>query len=143
MVHNLTSELAAKASASGHSGLAGRVTALEAVGAPVFTKSFTSAEQSISNAGTGTLAHGLGEVPKLAQVVLVCKTADLSYSVGDVVVWGNNFEASSRGVGVVIGASEISYRYSSSTPFMLPNKSNGNIAAIAVANWRMIIKAWA
>jgi hypothetical protein len=60
----------------------------------VFTKSFESAEQDIPAAGTPiTFSHGMSSIPKIAQVVLRCKTAQFNYSIGDEIVIGDYGDA--------------------------------------------------
>lgn len=143
MVDGLPSALDAKADGSDHDSVESRVNELEAA-LPVFTKAFTSAEIEITQAGSGTVTHGLGEVPKLVQVLLICKTAGAGYEIGDVIVWGHAIHASDRGVSLLLGTSGIQYKYANtSPPFVAINKTSGNVTGLPATEWRMIIKAWA
>lgn len=124
--------------------LSSKTVTLPASLTPVFTKSFVSAEQTISNAGTAALAHSLGEAPKLVQVRLVCKTAELGYSINDEIVWGTVFQAFDRGVSISVDATNVTYRYANqSTVFSYANKSTGAVGALTNGNWRMVVRAWA
>ncbi len=49
---------------------------------------FVSADQTITGAGSLTLAHGLGAAPRLVLIAMVCQTAEIGYSIGDVVQTG-------------------------------------------------------
>ena len=114
-----------------------------------FTKSYTSPEQTITAAGSLTLAHGLGVQPRLLQAVLVCKTAELNYSVNEEVVinlgaiqeW--NSGQNSVGVGVALSTTNLNCRYGSNAVFYILNKTTGIVTGITPANWRLKIKAWA
>lgn len=124
--------------------LSSKTITLPTANTPVFTKSFTSSELTISNAGGGSIAHSLGAVPKLIQVLLICKTAEQGYSIGDTVVWGTFWQAQDRGLSVGGDSTNITYRYAAqATPFSYLNKSTGASNALTNANWRVIIRAWA
>ena len=97
---------------------------------PAFTKSFQSAQQTITSAGSLTIAHGLGVVPKLLHYELVCQTADLNYSVGDVLHLGAGFPgstgATNRGMGLNCDATNINIRFGSTNPCIAAvNKTTG------------------
>ena len=66
-----------------------RITSIEAVQTVVRSWDFESAGQSYTS-GTKVIeaAHGLGVKPKEYEVVAVCTTADLNYSVGDEITLG-------------------------------------------------------
>lgn len=124
--------------------LSGKTITLPPANTPAFTREFTSSELTIANGGGGTIAHGLGAAPKLIQVLLICKTAEQGYSIGDTVVWGAFWQAQDRGLSVGGDATNIAYRYAAqNTPFSYLNKSTGASSALTNANWRVIIKAWA
>lgn len=114
----------------------------------IFTKSYVSAEQTITAAGTLTLAHGLGEPPKLVAPVLICKTAEFGYSIGDIIPMPpgqstaalNNFGASIE----ISGSTNIVIRYgAAATSFLGVNKTTGNTEVLTNANWRLIMRAYA
>lgn len=114
----------------------------------IFTKSYVSAEQTITAAGTLTLAHGLGEAPKLVAPVLICKTAEFGYSIGDIIPMPpgqstaalNNFGASIE----ISGSTNIVIRYgAAATSFLGVNKTTGNTEVLTNANWRLIMRAFA
>lgn len=110
-----------------------------------FSKSYTSPNQTISQAGSLTLAHGLGEMPKKIEVRLKCTTAELGYSIGDEVVWMlNHSGGTARGVAVIPDATNLAIRFgNNANPFILLNKTTGSEANVTNANWAAIFKAWA
>ena len=129
---------------AGTLNLSGKTITLPAANTPALTKEFTSSELTIANGGGGTIAHGLGVVPKLIQVLLICKTAEQGYSIGDTVVWGTFWQSQDRGLSVGGDATNITYRYAAqATPFSYLHKSTGASDVLTNANWRVIIKAWA
>ncbi|WP_313194510.1 hypothetical protein [Shinella zoogloeoides] len=118
------------------------------LGNSAFTKEYVSSELSLTSGGTATLAHGLGVVPKLVEIMLVCKTAEGGYNVGDVLYWGNGFAyyGASQGSGcsIVVDATNLNVKYSNYTSvFVVLNRSTGGYLTITNANWRAVFKAWA
>jgi hypothetical protein len=111
----------------------------------ILTVAYDSGEQTITTAGTLSLTHGLGMVPKIIRVVLICKTTEGNYAVNDEVEWGLVGDAvADRGVVLVPNATTIFVRYANNaTVFGLPNKTTGTVLNITNANWRMIVRAWA
>ena len=112
-----------------------------------FLRPYESAEQTITAGGTLTIAHGLGASPKLFQARIICKTADIGYSIGDEVFIANEGSSS---VGDSYSASfsyngttNIDVRYGSGGGFRIPNKGTGGGTNITAANWRLIVRAWA
>lgn len=102
---------------------------------------FVSAEQTITNAADYTLAHSLGKKPIGAQVWIICKTAELNYSIGDEVLLPQqtgDYMCAVDGIDTTnvylkMGASGI----------YVQNKTTGSAAAITNGNWKIIARAWA
>ena len=123
------------------------LTQLGAGGGAVFTKSFTSAEQTITSGGTLTLAHSLGVIPEMVQCRLVCKTAEANYSVGDIInadfqqtdaainTLGYAWNVDATNVGIVFGTN--------AKVFLTKNKTTNAIIQLTNANWKLVVKAWA
>lgn len=114
---------------------------------PVFTQYFESAEQAIISAGSLTIPHGLSVKPKLLQAVLICKTAEFGYSIGDEVEIGCGllfFASTNRGVTLLTDATNIRGRYGLDTNVMLAhNFSTGQFISLTNANWRLKVKVFA
>lgn len=108
--------------------------------------SFESAEQTITSAGSLTIAHGLGVRPDgRIDAWLVCQTAEVGYSVGDRVPvnasLGGNDGTAGFGLAVVLDATNINVRYGSfSSPFVLINNTTGAQIGATNANWRLVFK---
>lgn len=123
--------------------------AANAVAATVqFTKAYESTEQTITAGGLLTLAHGMGVAPKVIELSFICKTADAGYAVGEIVravtVGGVDQNASARGMGVRADATDIKIRFGTvSTPICLLNASGSSSATITIANWRLLVRAYA
>ena len=96
---------------------------------------FQTADQTITLAGAlGPFAHGLGAVPKLVTLFLVCQTAELGYSIGDITVV-NSVTAS-----ITVDATNINIRFNSAAPSIV-RKDTGVIAAFTAANWKLRVVA--
>lgn len=110
-----------------------------------FLREYVSAEQTITSGGLVTLTHGLGVTPKSAIMVLICKTAELGYSVGDELHISQAFDANLRPSALVCGPTTIKVKYSSDATgvFGAANLTSGVFVILTNANWRLIVRAWA
>lgn len=127
---------------------AGSIANASLVSPPIFTKSFTSSQQTITSAGSLTLAHSLGTTPTLIQAALVCQSADGNYATNDVVIvnpHGNDPGGTgSRGVSIVPDATNLNIRYGSSgNAFFLLDKTSGNAFGANNGSWKAKFMAWA
>lgn len=114
----------------------------------VLSEIYTSPDQTITSAGSLTLAHGMGSIPKLVQASLKCTTTDLGYSVGDEVFVSGGQDAYgstvSVGVSIVPDATNLTVRFGSHTgAFAILNKSTGVLGAITNGSWSFVVRAWA
>lgn len=109
-----------------------------------FTAYYYSGNQTLSVAGSLTLAHGLGREPKLVITKLKCLTAEGGYSIGDVVLVPFYFYTSQvRGASYTVNSTNINVKMSNFTSFHdIVNKSTGAIFTITNANWALIVEAW-
>lgn len=113
----------------------------------IFTESFTSAEQTITSAGSLTIAHGLSGQPKLITAFLRCKTANLNYSVDDEVQINIHYNernaAGAQGISVVADATNLNIRFGDqANVFALINKTTGASADITTTSWRLLLNAY-
>lgn len=117
-----------------------------AAGLP-FTRSFASADQTITAGGSLTLAHGLGVVPKLVVYELVCQSTDGGYSAGDIIdsfTWDFSETTNAlAGFSCVKDATNLNVRFATRSQWPIPNKGTGAIANITFSNWRMRFNAYA
>lgn len=112
------------------------------------TTYFESAAQTITAAGTFTVAHGLGKSPVLIVAVLKCVTAEGNYSIGDEVVFSHIIPSESAnsmgGVSFTYDSTNIIARYGSrANTFYIPNKTTGALVNLTNANWNLIVRALA
>jgi len=117
-----------------------RLDTLEA-GVPVV---FTSAEQTITSAGTITVTHGLGVVPDLVETYAICKTAEQGFAVGDLVrvEFTGSSTTVTRANSIWADNTSLRVRYSDVTNcFTMANKTTGAFIGLTNANWRLILKA--
>lgn len=135
--------LTATGSSSNYLNEAGAYTTLTSQ----FTLSFTSSDQTITSAGTLTLAHGLGVAPKFITCELICQSSDGGYTAGQVIPVPNNVYTNGTtfsGVAFVIDSTNITLRFSSSAQaFSVINFSSGSVANLTNSNFKLRVKAWA
>lgn len=113
-----------------------------------FTQSYDSGPQTITSAGSLTLAHGLGVQPTLYQAFIKCTTANIGYSIGDEVglmAASMDATAGSKGLALWPDATNINVRFGQNAGGCLqaPNKSSGAVTAITNGSWALIVRAWA
>lgn len=105
-----------------------------------FSKSFTSAVQTITSAGTLTLAHGLGGVPKFVTTTLINTSAEGGYSVNDrVAVYNCNDNATNNlGASIVPDATNLNIKFSAAAQtYNIVNKSTGARFDIDNTKWKV------
>lgn len=115
----------------------GRITAATAGSAPLtLTKKGPVAFPSA--AGTGTVAHGLGAVPKIARWVLVCTTGDAGYSSGDEIDAAGCFSSGGSAWHTTWSdATNVNLVYASGATVQAANKSTGVATSLTTANWAL------
>ena len=109
------------------------------------SRSFVSAEQTLTGGNLSTLAHSLGEVPKLIDARMICKTAFDMFSVGDELQNFVYINGSDEG-GVVVwaDATNIYCRQNSDNSIAYYNGA-GSLArttSAQTANFKLIVRAW-
>jgi len=93
---------------------------------------FVSSDQTITLAGALTLAHGLGTAPRDVSLALVCQTAELGYSVGDVLMGVSPRTIAS----IVVNATNLNIRFFDSANVAIVNKTTGARSSFTAANWK-------
>ena len=110
-----------------------------------FQAAFESAQQTITNAGSLTLAHGLGVKPKLYTAVLQCTTANLGYAIDDEVgllAASLDATAGTRGLALWPDVTNMNVRYTVNS-MQVPHKTTGTVTAITNSSWALVVRAWA
>lgn len=105
-----------------------------------------STNQTITSGGLLTIAHGLGQAPKITQFELVCITAEAGWAINDVILVHVN--ATSAGTDRInscyVDATNVYFRFSNAANcFVSGNKTTGAAAALTNANWRLRIRVFA
>ena len=109
-----------------------------------FTKSYLSAAQTVTTAGGLTLAHGLGEIPKLISVTLTCLVAESGYSIGDVLIVNPQVVSVGQGLTCTIDATNLSIRFSSgASVFAVNHKTSGTVTNTNNTSFSVTFRAFA
>lgn len=107
-----------------------------------FNSFYESAEQTVPTNSSVTLTHGLGAIPKLMIVELVCKVIDQGYAVGDrITVDSFVGSGSTQGFGTAYSSTEIFIIGETTLQFL--NKTSGQIVNLTNSSWRAVARAWA
>lgn len=104
--------------------------------------SFTSSDQTITSAGSLTIAHGLGASPKFLTSYLVCQTAEYNYSIGNVVYYpvlcATAAGATIGGASLTVDATNLNVRFNSTgSVYQLPDKTSGASSPLTNASWKV------
>lgn len=124
---------------------------ISSIGAvPIFSKSFESTQQTITTGGSLTLAHGLGETPRL----ITCAIKNVSGGTIDGVpnnaevpvantanVLSINTEASNQTVRA--DSTNVYVQYPNLTNIYVIHNTSGNPSFQNNSNWRLIVRAYA
>jgi hypothetical protein len=110
---------------------------------------FTSTAQTITAAGSLTLAHSLGAAPFAVGARLKCTSTEANYSVNDEVAIELGSQAitsggtADKGVSVVADTTNLNVRFGAATAtFAIPDKTTGANTAITNSKWNIIFYAW-
>lgn len=107
-------------------------------------KRYTSGEISIIISSLTTLTHDLGAEPGSMQAYLVCKTAELGYSVGDKVKLGgaawDGAGSDLYGVQLAKNSTSIFVSFANHVPY-IARKTGGTGVYVTAANWRVVVEA--
>lgn len=112
----------------------------------IFSKSYASAQQTISQAGGLTLAHGLGAVPTLVTMELVCTYAggEAGYAQNQVVQLPAIDYTSSQGVSTIKDATNLTIRFgNNANVFSIPHATTGTATTLTNSKWAPVFRAWA
>lgn len=107
-----------------------------------FKKYFESSELTLTAGAGVATSHSLGSIPKLVQAELVCKTDNAGYTAGDRIPITGSGSDSSRGLAIYFNATQV-LQFTGSGSIVVINCSTGATAAITLASWRLVIRAWA
>lgn len=111
------------------------------------TDTFTSTDQTITAAGTLTLAHSLGRLPKFICLWLVAQNSVLGYTAGDVLACpvgqDSTSTTDSRGISIVPDTTNLNVKFgSTSGTFTINRKDTGAAAGITNTDWKIRFCAW-
>ena len=109
------------------------------VGPSTVIESFTSTDQTITSAGSLTIAHGLSAAPNLMQYYLVCQVAEHNYSIGDLLrISSDAANANNMSMAVVTDSTNIKVRFGSGTPvFKGLDFTTGENVNLTNASWEV------
>lgn len=95
---------------------------------------------------TQDILHGLGVKPNLAQVILVCKTADRGFQVGDEMVIHHSYanaSTQSTMINTVSTASKITLQIRNLGNFIYTAFGDLGDTKLNITKWKIKIRAWA
>ena len=102
---------------------------------------FVSSEQTVTANTLLDVAHSLSAKPSLFTAILICKTAEHNYSVGDEVLIGSIVEGSpTRGAVMVVDTTNVSIVQGAAISLL--NKTTFAVVNITAASWKWVIRAW-
>lgn len=106
---------------------------------------FESSEIALTLGSSGTVAHGLGVKPKMVIAYIRCKTAEFGYSIGEELMFSTMLIAgvpSSGGLmASALDATNLRYVVNAANLYLL--NASGGQNTLTVANWRLVLRAWA
>lgn len=104
------------------------------------TPDFTSAEQTVTVDTLLDVAHSLGAVPTLWQIVLRCTTNDQNFLAGDEVIM--NVSGATADLGITFSVDATNMTVVQGAAITVHNQSTFNLANITTSSWRWVMRAW-
>ena len=112
-------------------------------GNSILGSEFISSEQAIPATQTRIqLTHGLGEVPKVVQWVLRCKTAENGYLVGEEIDISCQGYSAGR-LGLYASLTKCSFVYDTKLTLPLEDATSTWDVTDADTNWKLVCRAFA
>lgn len=131
---------------TGAQSMAGPLSVTGGITTIPFNKVYVSAPQAQLSAAGATLAHGLGAVPKMIRVVLICTVAEFGFPVGFrmEISPGITSAANSQGISVGSDATNLYLRFGSNAVIHTAiNNTTANSSNLTNANWNLELSAYA
>ena len=109
-----------------------------------FTQQFTSPQTPYTHATDIIFAHGLGAMPELVQLTLVCVNNTLGYIAGQQIDMPMSTAPVNGGFGItaIKDATYVILRVGASGP-IITRRDTSFQTSINPANWQMVLRAWA
>ena len=129
--------------ATGAAGPAGPTGPQGPTGPAGGSNTYVSSAQSITAGSSGTLAHGLGALPKHVGIYFKCLTAEGGYSVGDY-AYPMPGSIATYPMAVYADATNIHYKQASGNSYLctLEMKDGSNTVNLTYANWSTFFTAF-
>lgn len=86
---------------------------------------------------THTVAHGLGGVPAFIKIHLICVTAELGYSINDVIPL--NYAINSTNAAFTVSADATNTYFAGASAPSITNRSTNGSGSITEANWKIVV----
>jgi hypothetical protein len=110
---------------------------------------FTSSALSIASNSSHAVAHGLGAIPRMVRVEMVCKIAESGYGVGDV-YFAEHLQrndaapgVTNEGLSVIADATNVSLKIGVDGIGVFVDRNTGSSDnEPTVANWDLFVRAW-
>lgn len=103
---------------------------------------FISAQQTYSNGGLITLAHGFSQKPANVLVELVCVNAENGFAVGESIYFSPAPTNNGAFQAAVSSDTANIYMKIGNSGLLIIGKTSGNNATLTPANWRIVLRAY-
>lgn len=115
------------------------------VAAVGFSNRYVGPDTTIALNGIYTFNHGLGTLPTLVQIYLVCVTAERGWAIGDVIPITSGTENYNANVAPAIGMSTtyIKVRIADGQLIRTIGLDGSTRGPLTEANWKLRVVAWA
>lgn len=107
-------------------------------------KSYTSADQTITSAGTLTLAHGLGAAPKIIMLSIINQVTEGGWAVGEeVFIYAGIMPGTNVGLGVRGDATNVFIAFGAAANAISGMSTGGGSMVLTNTSWRLRVRAYA
>ena len=100
---------------------------------------YASAMTLVTPSNTHTFFHGLGVVPRLVEVRLVCISADTGFGIGTHILVATHQDSSSNGLTIWTNTGNVGVQTAAYYPVFSPF----GYAYLDLSKWNLLVRAWA